>query len=157
MSTELPTPILRHVFRIDASLGDPVDLGETAAGRRRIVPLTGGRVTGAELSGAVLPAGSADWQLVRDDGSSVGDIRITLRTDAGHTVYVQSRATRHGPPEVLARLARGDQVPPSEYTFRSSTAIETAAPELAWLNRGVFVAAGGRGQGGVSYDVYVVE
>jgi uncharacterized protein DUF3237 len=41
-------------------------------------------------------------------------------------------------PEVLARLGRGEDVDASEYTFRTSTQIETAGPDLDWLNKGVF-------------------
>jgi len=64
---------------------------------------------------------------------------------------------RHGSPEVLARLARGEDVDPSEYTFRTATQIETAAPELDWLNKGVFVGVAGRQPGGVIYEIYLVE
>ena len=45
---------------------------------------------------------------------------------------------------------------PSEYTFRTAMTIETADPELAWVNDGVFIAVGGRRPSGVSYDVYLV-
>jgi hypothetical protein len=157
MSTQLPTPKLRHIFRIDATLEAPVDLGPIAGGRRRIVPLSGGAFTGTELSGTLLAVGSADWQTAHDDGSSVGDIRMTLQTDSGAVLYVQSRAVRHGPPSVLARLARSEQVDPSEYTFRTATQIETTDEELQWLNEGVFIAVGGRQPAGVSYDVYIIE
>lgn len=63
---------------------------------------------------------------------------------------------RHGPPEVLARLGRGEDVDPSEYTFRTATQIETAAPELDWLNRGVFIGVAGRRPAGVIYETYLV-
>jgi hypothetical protein len=36
---------------------------------------------------------------------------------SGDLLYVQSRGVRHGPAEVLARLSRGEDVAPSEYTF----------------------------------------
>jgi hypothetical protein len=159
MTTELtmPTPRLRLVYRLRASVAAPLDLGDTPQGHRRIVALSGGTFAGPELAGTLLPDGSADWQILHADGSSVGDIRYTLRTDAGALLYVQSRGLRHGPPEVLARLARGEDVAPDEYTFRTTTQIETSAPELAWLNDGVFVAVGARQSGGVAYDVYLVE
>ena len=60
-------------------------------------------------------------------------------------LYVQSHGVRHGKPDVLARLATGEDVDPSEYTFRTTVSIETSAPELAWLNDGVFVAVGHAG------------
>jgi hypothetical protein len=69
---------------------------------------------------------------------------------------VQSRGVRHGSAEVLARLARGDDVDPSEYTFRTSTQIETASCDLDWLNKGVFISVGGRGPRGVIYETYLV-
>ena len=63
---------------------------------------------------------------------------------------------RHGSPEVLDRLGRGEDVDASEYTFRTSTRIETAAPELDWLNKGVFISVGARRQAGVIYETYLV-
>ena len=47
-------------------------------------------------------------------------------------------------------------VDPSEYTFRTSTWIETASSELDWLNKGVFVGVGGRRPGSVIYETYLV-
>lgn len=154
---ELPGPRLTPVYRLQAAVGEPVDLGETDHGHRRIVPLTGGAFTGPRISGKLLPGASADWQMVLPDGTAIGDIRYSLRTDGGDILYVQARGVRHGSPEVLARLARGEDVDASEYTFRTSTQIETAAAELDWLNKGVFVSVGGRQPGGVVYETYLVE
>jgi muconolactone delta-isomerase len=153
---QLPDPRLSPVYRLEATLGQPLDLGDTARGHRRIVPLTGGTFTGPEISGELVPGASADWQTVLPDGTAQGDIRYALRTDAGALLYVQSRAVRHGSAEVLARLARGEDVDPAEYTFRASTQIETAAPELDWLNKGVFVSVAARQSAGVIYETYLV-
>jgi muconolactone delta-isomerase len=153
----LPDPRLTPVYRLEATLGEPVDLGNTAQGRRRIVPLTGGTFTGPTLNGKLLPGASADWQTVAPDGTARGDIRYTLQTDGGDVLYVQSRSVRHGSAEVLARLGRGEDVDASEYTFRTSTAIETTAAELDWLNKGVFVSVGGRQASGVIYETYLVH
>ena len=156
MSTRLPDPHLTPVYRLEATLGQPVDFGEAAQGHRRIVPLTGGTFTGPELNGKLLPGASADWQVVRADGTAFGDIRYTLQTDGGNLLYVQSRSVRHGSAEVLARLGRGEEVDASQYTFRTATQIETAAPDLDWLNTGVFISVGGRQAGGVIYETYLV-
>ena len=134
----------------------PLDLGDLAQGRRRIVPLTGGTFTGPELNGTLLPAVSADWQIVLPDGTALANIRYTLRTDAGHLLYVQLRGVRHGSADVLVRLARGEDVGASEYIFRTSTQIETAAPALDWLNKGVFISVGARQRGAVIYETYLV-
>jgi len=125
-------------------------------GHRRIVPQIGGTFEGPELSGKLVPGVSADWQIVLPDGTAIADIRYTLETDNGALLYVQSRGVRHGTAEVIARLARGEDVDPSEYTFRTSTQIETASKPLDWLNKGVFISVGGRLQGGVIYETYLV-
>jgi hypothetical protein len=155
--TALPAPKLHYVYRLDAELDSPVDLGDTPQGHRRIVALTGGRAEGPGFHAELLPTAGADWQILRPSGSSVADIRYTLKTDRGALLYVQSHGVRHGEPDVLARLAAGENVDPSEYTFRTAVTIETSDPELAWVNDGVFIAVGARLPGGVSYDVYLVE
>ena len=154
---QLPEPRLTRIYRLEATLGQPLDLGDVSQGHRRIVPQTGGTFTGPELNGKLLPGASADWQIVLPDGTALGDIRYTLQTDAGELLYVQSRGVRHGSAEVLARLARGEDVDASEYTFRTSTQIETAAPALDWLNKGIFISVGGRQTDGVIYETYLVE
>jgi Protein of unknown function (DUF3237) len=156
MSAVLPDPSLTRVYRLEATVGEALELGEIAEGRRRIVPLTGGTFTGPELNGTLLTGVSADWQIVLPDGTALGDIRYTLQTDDGNLLYVQSRGVRHGSPEVFARLARGEDVDASEYTFRTSTQIETAAPRLDWLNKGVFISVGGRRPGAVIYETYLI-
>jgi hypothetical protein len=154
--SRLPEPRLTRVYRLEAALGEPLDLGDVSQGHRRIVPLTGGTFTGPELNGKLLPGVSADWQIVVRDGTTLGDIRYALQTDDGALLYVQSRGVRHGSADVLARLGRGDDVDASEYTFRASTQIETASRDLDWLNKGVFISVGGRRQGGVIYETYLV-
>jgi len=156
MSASLPEPRLTLIYRLEATLGQPLELGDTAHGRRRIVPLTGGTFTGPELNGTLVPGASADWQTVLPDGTAIGDVRYTLQTDRDDLLYVQSRGVRHGSPEVLARLAHGEDVDASEYTFRTSTQIESGAPDLDWLNKGVFIGVAGRHAGGVIYETYLV-
>jgi muconolactone delta-isomerase len=153
---ELPEPRLTSVYRLEATLGGALDLGDTAPGRRRIVPLTGGTFTGPEISGVLVPGASADWQTVLPDETALADVRYTLQSDEGALLYVRSRGVRHGRREVLARLARGEEVDAGEYTFRTATRIETAVPELEWLNKGVFISVGGRRPGAVIYETYLV-
>jgi hypothetical protein len=156
MSSRLPEPRLTKVLRLEASLGDALEVGNVPRGRRRIVPLTGGRFAGPELNGTLLPGASADWQTVLADGTALGDIRYTLQTDHGVLLYVRSRGVRHGSAEVLSRLSRGEEVDASEYVFRTSTRIETAASHLDWLNKGVFISVAGRQPGVVIYEIYLV-
>ena len=108
------------------------------------------------MSGRLLPGASADWQTFLPDGTALADLRYTLQTDAGDLLYVRSQGVRHGSPDVLARLARGEGVDPGEYTFRTTTRIETAAPQLVWLNKGIFIGVGARRPAGVIYETYLV-
>ena len=43
---------------------------------------------------------------------------------------MRSQGLRHGPPEVMARLARGEAIPASDYFFRTLVRFTTGAP--AW-------------------------
>jgi len=52
MSNRLPNLRLTKVYRLEATFGQALDVGEIAQGRRRIVPLTGGAFTGPELNGS---------------------------------------------------------------------------------------------------------
>jgi hypothetical protein len=153
----LPEPRLTKIFRLEANLGEALDGGNVVPGRRRIVPLTGGRFTGPELNGTLLPGASADWQIILPDGTALGDIRYTLQSDDGELFYVRSQGVRYGSKDVLARLVRGEDVNPSEYVFRTATQIETAAPDLEWMNKSVFISVGGRQSREVIYEVYRVE
>ena len=131
-------------------------LGATLIGERRIVPITGGEVAGPQLQGTILPGG-ADWQVVCSDGTALLEARYVVETDDGALVYVRNLGIRHGPPEVLERLRRGEVVNPAEYYFRSSPRFESAHPRYSWLNRIVAVASGARLESEVLIDIYVVR
>ncbi len=136
---------------------EPVrDLGDTPLGRRRIIGITGGAFSGARLSGRVLPGG-ADWQLIRADGVAWLDARYTLQTGDGALIYVNNRGYRHGPKEVLERLARGEDVDPALYYMRTTPWFETAAPAYAWLNRIVCVGTGARRADCVELEFFEVK
>jgi hypothetical protein len=152
-----PRPELRFLARFAVELKAGLwDLGPTTAlGRRRIVPITGGRFDGPRFRGEILDNG-ADWQVLADDGTTVVDTRYLLRTDDGALVYLQTRGYRHGPREVLARLAAGDDVDPADYYFRIHLTFETASADYAWLNSAVAVGSALRLPDAVVYDAYLV-
>jgi hypothetical protein len=149
-------PSLELITRVRATLAEPVELGQTPWGRRRVIGIAGGEFEGPLLSGKVLPGG-ADWQIVHEDGSATIDTRCTLECHDGALIYVATRGCRHGAREVLARIARGEQVDPSEYYFRVSIQYETSAPQYEWLNWVVAVASALRLPDQVVYDAYVLR
>ena len=143
------------IFSIRCELTNILDLGPAPFGHRRVVNLLGGTVSGAKLNGRVLPGG-ADWQIMAADGGLDIHARYTLESDAGALVQVDSRGLRHGPSDVLAQLARGEEVAPSLYYFRTMMRFETAHPSTDWLNRILGLARGAREKNAVRLDVYEV-
>lgn len=142
-------------MRAEISLAAPQELGETPLGRRRIIGITGGRFSGTRLCGRVL-AGGADWQVIRADGVADLDARYTLETEDGALIYVRNRGYRHGPREVLERLAAGESVDPDLYYMRTTPVFETGDARYAWLNRMICVASGARRAAAVELEVFEV-
>jgi hypothetical protein len=148
-------PPLRFLYRSVVNVAEPLSLGRIAAGQRRIINITGGSFAGPRLSGVILPGG-ADWQIIRSDGITEVEARYTLRTHDGALIYVVNRGLRHGPEDVMARLAAGEQVDPGLYYFRTTPEFETGSPGYSWLNGVVAVATGERQASEVVITVYEV-
>ena len=146
---------LAPLFSAEILLAEPQELGTSPWGRRRIIGITGGRFHGERLRGRVLPGG-ADWQVIRADGVADLDARYTLETHDGALIYVRNHGYRQGPPEVLARLAAGDDVDPALYYMRTTPLLETGDARYAWLNSIVCVARGARRAAAVTLEVYQV-
>jgi len=144
------------LLRARVTLEAPREIGATPQGRRRIIGITGGSFSGPRLSGKVL-AGGADWQIVRADGVAFLDARYTLETADGALIYVQNRGYRHGPGEVIERLARGEYVDPALYYMRTTPWFETADARYDWLNRTVCVGTGARRAAAVELEFYEVK
>jgi hypothetical protein len=140
---EPPSPQLRFFADLQVEVGTPIEAGEGPRGRRRLIPILGGQASGRDWRARVLPGG-ADFQLIVSGTLAELDARYMLETEAGEIVYVVNRAVRSGPPELMARLARGEPVDPSLIYFRCSPSFETAAPSLAWINERMFVGSGVR-------------
>jgi hypothetical protein len=136
--TNQASPQLEFLMAISAEVGELVNMGAAPLGERRVVYITGGSFEGPRLRGEVLAG--ADWQIARRDGALELDARYALKEERGGLVQVISQGMRHGPPEVLARLARGEAVDPASYFFRTFMRFETGAPELAFLNTSMALA-----------------
>lgn len=143
------------IFTIRCELEGIMSLGQTPLGERRIINILGGPVTGPKLNGRVLPGG-ADWQIIRADGATGIQARYTIETDTGARILVSSEGLRHGPPDVMARLARGENIDPALYYFRTVMRFETADPTVDWMNRILAIAHGQREARAIKLDVYEV-
>jgi hypothetical protein len=154
---QTPTPPkTEFLFRMSADLDEPQAIGDTPAGARRIFYVKSGSFTGPRLRGAVLPGGG-DWTVLRKDGVSQLDVRITLKCDDGSLIFVSYRGLTDIPPDIRARMAKGEDVPADQYYFRIAPVFETASPKFAWLNRLLAVGIGKKTATGVIYDVFALK
>jgi len=138
MSTASAPPRFEFLMKIAADVGEVISMGVGPLGERRVVNILGGTFEGPGVRGEVLPG--ADWQIVRADGVLDIDARYALKEHAGGVVRVVSQGYRHGSSDVLAALARGEDVAPSAYFFRTIMRFDTGAPYLASLNKTIAVA-----------------
>jgi hypothetical protein len=139
----LSPPQLQFFADLSVQVDKPQEVGVTARGRRRLIPILGGEAVGEGWRARVLPGG-ADFQLVITDTLAELDARYCLETDAGELIYVQNRAIRSGPPDLMAKLVRGEPVDPAQIYFRCSPSFETASTSLRWITERMFVGAGAR-------------
>lgn len=146
----------RLLMTLQVYVATPQNIGPVPHGTRRTVPITGGNFKGPRLGGTVLAEGSADWLLLRGDGVLELDLRATLKTDDGALISMRSFGLRHGPPDVIAAIGRGETVDPSTYYFRTTPRFQTAAPGYTFLNRLVTVASGDRHGEGPVYAIHEV-
>ena len=130
-------------------------IGATPGAYRRVGVVPSGVFAGERLSGEVLD-GANDWQTVRSDGSTTLDVRLVLKTTNDALIAMTYRGIRQGPPDVMARLGKGEVVDPESYYFRIAPLFETAAPQYAWLNNLVALGIGHRVAEGPIYSVFEV-
>ncbi|MEX1166633.1 MAG: DUF3237 domain-containing protein, partial [Hydrogenophaga sp.] len=146
----LPSPTLEAIATLTVFVGQPIEAGDiiglNSRGKRRIIPITGGSVSG-QLNGRVLPAG-ADFQLVVSDTCADLDARYLMQLDdpewVGAHVFVTNRALRRGSAEDIAKLVRGEPVDPAAVYFRCAPTFEVSHPALAWMTESLFIGTGAR-------------
>ncbi|HVZ42634.1 MAG TPA: DUF3237 domain-containing protein [Ramlibacter sp.] len=143
----------RPLFELRLRVPTIVDVGDTPLGRRRIATVAGGEFSGERLRGEVVATPAGDWLLQRSDGVTVLDVRLLLRTDDGESIYMTYRGLRHGPADVMARVAAGEPVDPASYYFRMVPIFETASKKYEWLNKIVAVGTGRREAQGPIYSI----
>jgi len=156
MIETLPPPLLEHVCDLAVTIAAPVEVGQTPAGLRRMIPITGGTVQGPRLNGKVLPGG-ADFQLILNGGTQAHlDARYVIELEDGTRVFVQNTALRVASLENSQRIVRGEPVNPSDIYFRCQPKLEAADEKWAWLAESQFIGNGRRAPDGVFLSFYRV-
>jgi hypothetical protein len=148
-------PPLEFVCDLAVQLSAPHEMGRSPAGLRRIIPIIGGTAKGPLLNGRILNVG-ADWQTVLDGDIANLDARYAIETDDGSVIEVVSQGLRHASPEVTARIAAGEAVPPTDYYMRTAIRLASGHEPYEWVNRSLFLAAGGKVGSSVQLAIYRV-
>ncbi len=148
-------PPLTPIATLTIQVAAPITIGHTSAGLRRIVAITGGEVHGPRLNGRILPAG-ADFQTIQPDGFSRLEARYAIETNDGAMIYIENQGVRFGPPEVMAKITRGETVDPALVYFRTIPRFETAAPLYQFLTRPLFLGVGARFPDRVELEIFEV-
>lgn len=144
-----------RLFDMVVDLAPPLHIGVGPLGRRILFHVAGGSFEGEGLRGEVLPSGG-DWALVRADGTTMLDVRLTLRTHDGALLSMAYGGRYTFPPELRASLTDRNgrhTVDPKNYYIRSNPSFETGAADYAWLNDVVCVGSGYFVEGGIAYRV----
>jgi hypothetical protein len=153
--TTLKSIQLAFAFELRITVDPVAELSQTPKGIRRMIPITGGTFAGPTIRGDIV-GGGYDWQTGRSDGVTEVDARYLLKTDDGSLITIVNQGLRHGPAEVMQRLAKGEPVDPSAYYFRSVPVFETADLRYQWLTGSVFIASGSRLPNEVLIQVFQV-
>ena len=152
----IPTPELAYVTTIQAHVAAISELGVMPLGRRRIIPIVGGTVSGPRLSGEIIPGG-ADWQIVRPDGVIELVASYAIRTDDGTEISVINSGIRRASAETMAKLSRGEPVDPSLVYCRTNPKFEAPTDSaFDWLNGSLFIADAQRRPDSVQITVFEV-
>ncbi|MFT7595168.1 MAG: hypothetical protein ACI8R4_002494 [Paracoccaceae bacterium] len=148
-------PKLEHACDLIVNLAPIRELGAGRAGQRRIIPIIGGTVTGPRLQGRILDVG-ADWQTIFASGVAQLDTRYAMETHDGATIEILNYGLRHGPPDIIAALARGEEVAPDSYYMRTHARLETGDARYEWVNRTLFVGTGSRLASSVKVSLFAL-
>jgi hypothetical protein len=146
---------LEHVFDLSVAVASPFELGEIGLGERRIIAIDGGLASGPRLKGRIL-SGGADFQIIRPNGLTELHARYVIEADDGALIYLENNGIRFGSLEDIARLKRGEPVPPERIYFKAVPRFETSAPAYRWMMEAIFLCTGIRKPASVELSVYRV-
>lgn len=131
--TDVPAPTTEIAIELRVTIAPAVSVGQSDAGTRQFIPITGGRFKGDGIQGEVM-AGGADWQLVRPDGVVEVHALYSLRTDDGAVIVVDNS----GIIVPAAAPAAAGAAPPAAY-MRTVPQFHAPKGKYEWLNKTAFI------------------
>lgn len=148
---------LSKVFTIEVEVDKPIVVGQDEInGRRQLIPVLSGELTGSNLHGQVLPSG-VDSQVIRPDGTCHLSARYGVRMDDGSSFYVENNGIRTVPNAYVEAVKAGKFIDPELYYFVTKPSFEVFGESLQWLTNKVFICKARRLPDQVLLDYYVVE
>lgn len=145
------TPELEFVCELQVKCDGAYSVGNTAKGKRFIIPITGGTFKGPKMQGTIIPGG-ADYQLQDSiSGRTELEAIYSIRTDDGINIHVRNCGLIYN-----GKDANGN---PSFY-FRTAPKFEAPNDsKYAWLNNAIFVCAPNFGgpQGTINLRIWMVR
>jgi hypothetical protein len=154
LSESLKSLRTRPLFLLREQIPPLLVVGQTPNAFRRVGIVQGGSFEGERLSGEVVSGN--DWQSVRTDSCIKLDVRLVLRTSDGALIVMTYQCLRAGPPVLIEKLDRGEEIDPATYYFRMSPMFETSAPKYDWMNRIIAIGTGYRRADGPLYSIFEV-
>ena len=144
----------RHLFTMTMKT-ERQAFGRTQLGERTAVVVTEATIEGSSLRATLLPGGS-DWVTETEDGTILLDCRLVFQTGDGAVIGMTYRGLRHGPPEAMALMKRGEPVDQDLFYHRVAIFFETSAPQYASLNKMLAIGRARREPTGGVYQVFEV-
>ena len=133
---------VEHLFTLVGRLGGTSVIQGGPQGGRAIVAVPGGTFEGPKLKGTLAENSGGDWVTLRADGTFKLDVRITLVTDDGATIFMAYQG--------IGKRGENGNV------LRTAPLFETGDERYAWLNSVQAVGLGTSGRETVTYDVYAL-
>ena len=146
----------RHLTTLTLAVdyGGVVGIGPIRAGHRGIAPVTGGSFAGERLSGTVRPG--SDWFVTAADGTLLIDVRLTLDSHDGATIYGRYEGRMTGKGDAMARFRSGAKLAPEDYALTTVARFECGDDRYRWLEDTIAVGVGEQAPGGPVYTLFEV-
>src|SRR5690606_20588040 len=126
-------------------LGVPQVIANGPKGTRLIVDIENAEWKGERLNAKQIGAPAGDWALVSHEGTLSIDVRATLETDDGATIFVSYQG-------------RSDYTKAGAAPIITAPLFETSDPRYLWLNKVQAIARGrAEGMSKLVYDIYEVQ
>jgi hypothetical protein len=127
------------------TLGENIRIPATPSGDRVIVEFPAIDFVGERIKAKLRGRAAADWLVIGAEGTALIDIRFTLDTHDGATLFVQMNGRTEA-----AKFSSGGPL------YMAPT-FETGDPRYAWLNRVQAVSKGVFADGKVINEVFEVR